>query len=140
MAFMELMSDRRFYPSVAVWHVMPKLMGGDRPVPWLCLDDFGAVVARVLAEPDRFVGADLSLASDVRSIDECRVLWRETFSRDPRRFPMPVWLFEKFVGTDLTTMWRWLHTNATDVDTAVTKALATDARTVRQWLLEQRAT
>ena len=140
MAYMELMSDRAFYPSVAVWHVMPKLMGGDRPVQWLCLDDFGAVVARVLAEPDRFVGADLALASDVRSIDECRALWREVFGRAPRRFPMPVRLFEKFVGTDLTTMWRWLRANPTDVDTAVTTDLVPGARTVRQWLLERRAT
>jgi uncharacterized protein YbjT (DUF2867 family) len=140
MAYMELMSDRRFYPPVAAWHVMPKLMGGDRPVQWLRLDDFGAVVARVLADPGRFVGADLALASDVRSIDECRALWREVFGRDPRRFPMPVRLFEKFVGTDLTTMWRWLRTNPTEVDTAVTKALVPEARTVRQWLLERRAT
>ncbi|MFI7673157.1 NmrA family NAD(P)-binding protein [Actinophytocola sp. NPDC049390] len=138
MAYMELMSDRSFYPAVAVWHVMPKLMGGDRPVQWLCLDDFGAAVARVLAEPDRFVGADLALASDVRTIDECGALWREVFGRGPRRVPMPVWLFEKFVGSDLTTMWRWLRTNPTDVDTTVTKALVPEARTVRQWLQARR--
>lgn len=139
MAFMELMTDKRFYPAVAMWHVMPKLMGGDRPVPWLCLDDLGAVVARVLAEPDRFVGANLALASDVRSIDECRALWHEVFGRNPRRFPMPVRLFERFVGPDLTTMWRWLRVNPTEVDTAVTKELVPEARTVRQWLLERRA-
>lgn len=136
MAYMELMSDRACYPAVAVWHVMPALMGGDRPVPWLCLDDFGTVVARVLAEPDRFVGADLALASDMRTIDECRALWREVFGRGPRRFPMPVRLFEKFVGADLPTMWRWLRTNPTEVDTAETRTLAPGARTVRQWMAE----
>ncbi|GAB1510967.1 NmrA family NAD(P)-binding protein [Actinophytocola sp. KF-1] len=138
MAYMELMSDKAFHPAVAVWHVMPKLMVGDRPVQWLCLDDFGAVVARVLADPGRYVGADLALASDVRSIDECRALWREVHGRAPRRFPMPVRLFEKFAGTDLTTMWRWLRTHPTDVDTTVTTALAPGARTVRQWLLARR--
>lgn len=137
MAYMELMSDRAFYPPVAVWHVMPALMGGGRPVPWLCLDDFGAVVARVFAEPDRFAGADLALASDVRTIDECRSLWREVVGRGPRRFPMPVRMFEKFVGTDLTTMWRWLRVHPTDVDTATTRDLVPWARTVRQWLRER---
>lgn len=136
MAYMELMSDKAFYPPVAVWHLMPRLMGEDRPVQWLCLDDFGAVVARVFAEPDRFAGADLRLASDVRTIGECRRLWREVFGRAPRRFPMPVWLFEKFVGTYLTTMWRWLRTHPTDVDTTETTALAPSARTVRQWMVE----
>jgi uncharacterized protein YbjT (DUF2867 family) len=135
MAYMELMTDRTFYPPVAVWHVMPKLMGEDRPVPWLCLDDFGAAVARAFAEPDRFVGADLRLASDVRTIAQCRRLWRDVFGRGPRRFPMPVRLFEKFVGTDLTTMWRWLGTHPTDVDTAATAAVVPAGRTVREWLL-----
>lgn len=139
MAYMELMSDRTFYPPMAAWHVMPTLMGGDRPVPWLCLDDFGAVVVRVLAEPARFVTADLRLASDVRTIDECRTMWREINGRRPRRFPMPVRLFEKFVGPDLPTMWRWLRTHPTDVDTADTTALLPEARTVRQWMLERRA-
>jgi uncharacterized protein YbjT (DUF2867 family) len=136
-AYMELMSDKAFYPPVAVWHLMPKLMGEDRPVQWLCLDDFGAVVARVFAEPDRFVGADLRLASDVRTIGECRRLWREVFGRAPRRFPMPVWLFERFVGADLTTMWRWLRNHPTEVDTAETAAIVPSARTVGQWMLER---
>jgi uncharacterized protein YbjT (DUF2867 family) len=136
-AYMELMSDKAFYPPVAVWHVMPKLMGEDRPLPWLCLDDFGAVVARAFAEPDRFVGANLGLASDTCTIGECRRLWREVFGRAPRRFPMPVWMFEKFVGTDLTTMWRWLGEHPTDVDTAETAAIVPSARTVRRWMLER---
>ncbi len=41
-AFMEIMSDKAFYPAVAAWHVMPKLMGADRPVTWICVDDVGA--------------------------------------------------------------------------------------------------
>jgi hypothetical protein len=35
---------------------MPKLMGADRPVLWLCVDDLGAIAARAFAEPDRFIG------------------------------------------------------------------------------------
>lgn len=69
MAFMELMSDKSFYPTVSVWHVMPKLMGSSRPVGWLCIDDFGAIVARVFADPERWGDTDLKLVSDVQSID-----------------------------------------------------------------------
>jgi uncharacterized protein YbjT (DUF2867 family) len=103
-------------------------------VVWLCADDLGAVAARAFAEPDRFVGADLSLASDVRSIDECRDLWRAEFGRPPRRFPMPIWLFRKFVGDDLLRMWRWLHDNPVEVDPAETRAIVPSAKTVREWL------
>ncbi|NUT94868.1 MAG: NmrA/HSCARG family protein [Saccharothrix sp.] len=139
MAFMELMTDKGYYPPVSTWHLMPKLMGEDRPVLWLSVDDLGAVAARVFAEPERFVGADLELTSEVLTIRECRALWTAVFGRAPRRFPMPVWMFEKFVGDDLTTMWRWLRTHPTDVDPARTREIVPDARTVRQWLVERRA-
>lgn len=52
MAFMELMTERAFFPPVSTWYLMPKLMGGDRPVLWLCVDDLGAIAARAFAEPE----------------------------------------------------------------------------------------
>jgi uncharacterized protein YbjT (DUF2867 family) len=134
MALMELMTDKDFFPSVSTWHLMPKLMGGDRPVPWLCANDLGAVAARAFAEPDRFVGADLSLASDVRTIDECRVLWRSVFGRSPRGFPMPIWLFRRFVGDDLLVMWRWLRDRPVETGGAATLEIVPSAKSVRDWL------
>lgn len=133
-AFMELMTDRGFFPPVAMWHLMPKLMGVERPVLWLCVDDLGAIAAKAFADPNRFIGADLHLVSDVRSNAECREIWREVNGRAPRRFPMPTWMFERFVGTDLTTMWRWLHANDIDVDGAQTRDILPTASTVQEWL------
>ena len=107
---------------------------------WLCADDLGAIAARVFAAPHAFVGRELPLASDVQSLDECRSIYREVMGRNPRRFLMPVWLFERlgFVGRDLTTMWRWLRTAAIDLDTAPTRAIHPDALTVRTWLSQQK--
>ena len=101
---------------------------------WLCVDDLGAIAAKVFAAPDEFVGRDIKLASDVWSIDECRALYREVVGKAPPRFPMPVWLFERFVGTDLTTMWRWLRTAEIDLDTAPAKEIHPGALGVREWL------
>ena len=56
MAFMELMTHKKFSPAIGAWHVMPKLMGPTRPVGWLCADDLGAIVAKAFADPERFVG------------------------------------------------------------------------------------
>lgn len=134
MAFMELMTDKAYYPNVSVWHVMPKLMGSSRPVGWLCTDDFGAVAARMFADPARWAGCDLSLVADVQSIDQCRVAWREVTGHSPRRFPMPVWLFERFVGTDLTTMWRWLRTAQFDLSSQPLMEILPEASTVKDWL------
>ena len=138
MAFMELMTDKTFFPAVSTWHLMPKLMGADRPVPWLCLDDLGAIAAQVFANPDRFIGQDIKLASEVQPLRECSAIWRDVMGRSPRRFPMPVWAFERFVGTDLTTMWRWLRTGHFDIDTSQTHAILPTAATVRQWLIRHR--
>jgi uncharacterized protein YbjT (DUF2867 family) len=141
MAFMELMTNRKFFPAVATWRVMPTLMGASRPVAWLCTDDLGAIAARVFATPHEFVGQDLPLASDVQSLARCRAIYREVLGRTPPRFPMPVWLFRRFgfVGRDLTTMWRWLRTATIELDTAPTRAIHPDALTVRGWLSNQQA-
>ena len=138
MAFMELMTDKEFFPPVSAWHLMPKLMGAHRPIPWICVDDLGAIATRASADPDRFIGAGLKLAADICSIADCREIWTEIIGRAPRRFPMPVWLFKRFAGTDLITMWRWLRTGKVDVDPSETHEILPAALTVRKWMLSRR--
>jgi uncharacterized protein YbjT (DUF2867 family) len=140
-AFMELMTHKKFFPPVAAWQVMPKLMGSSRRLPWLCTEDLGVIGARAFADPHSLVGRDLTLSSDVRSLDECRSIYREVMGRNPRRLPVPVWLFQRFgfVGKDLTTMWRWLRTGHVDLDTSPTRTIHPDALTVGDWLGKQKA-
>ncbi|RPI80775.1 MAG: NmrA/HSCARG family protein [Chloroflexi bacterium] len=141
MAFMELMTDKKFFPAVSTWHVMPKLMGNERKVVWLCADDLGFIAAKAFAEPDQFIGRELLLASDIKSIDECRRIYREVMSKNPPRFPMPVWMFERFgfVGKDLGIMWRWLRRTTFDMDTSTALAVHPDALTVKSWLEKQKS-
>ncbi len=139
MAFMELMTDKAFFPAVAMWHLMPKLMGPQRPVPWICVDDMGAIAARAFSDPDGVIGKDIKIAAEVRSIEECRAVWSSVKGRSPRHFPMPVWMFERFAGTDLTTMWRWLREGHFDIDPSQTRQILPTVSTVRQWL-ERRST
>jgi uncharacterized protein YbjT (DUF2867 family) len=140
-AFMELMTDKKFFPAVGTWRVMPRLMGTARPLPWICVDDLGAIAACAFADPQRFVGMELRLASDVQSLAQCRSLYCDIMGTAPRQFPMPVWLFRRlgFVGRDLTAMWRWLRTGDLDLDTAPTRALHPHALTVQAWLGKQQA-
>lgn len=141
MAFMELMTDQKFFPALSTWHVMPMLMGASRKVAWLCTDDLGVIAAKVFAAPHQFVGKELALASDVQSLDQCRSIYREVMGKNPPRFPLPAWLFKRFgfVGKDLTTMWQWLRTAAIDLDTAPARTIHPDAFTVRAWLGQQKA-
>ena len=139
MAFMELMTDKGFFPPVSTWSLMPKLMGQDRPIGWISVDDLGGIAARAFAEPARFIGAELRLAADVQSIAQCRQIWSNLYGRPPRRFPMPVWMFRRFVGSDLITMWCWLRTGQVDFDPTPTRSLLPAALTVREWLVRRRS-
>ena len=139
MAFIELMTDKGYYPPVSVWSVMPRLMGSARPVGWLCLDDLGAITARVLADPERWGGCDLSPVAEVQSLDQCREIWSEVGGRTPRGFPVPVRLFERFVGDDLTTMWRWLRSAEFPLSTETVTEILPEALTVGEWVRRGRA-
>jgi uncharacterized protein YbjT (DUF2867 family) len=136
MAFMELMTDRAFFPSAGVWHVWPKLDGWDFRVPWLSCSDLGRIAARVFEQPELFVGQQLNLSADVRSIEECRAMYKRVTGRPPRRFPMPVRLFERF-APDTAALWRWARTARLHADPARTRGIVPDLLTVEMWLERQ---
>ncbi|HJU80923.1 MAG TPA: NmrA/HSCARG family protein [Acidimicrobiia bacterium] len=137
-AFMELMTDKGFYPALGTWRIWPPLTGEDRPIPWLAVADVGVITTAVLAQPEVYIGQDLSLAGDVRTLRECRSLYREIMGKSPRTFPMPMWLFDRFTKRDVIPMWRWLRTGEVSTDTAATRAIHPQALTVRDWLVRAR--
>jgi uncharacterized protein YbjT (DUF2867 family) len=134
LAFMELMNDPAFYPAVGTWRIFPRLTGEDRPIPWLSVDDLGQIVAAVFEKPVDYVGRELTLTSDSRTLAECRSLYREIMGKAPRTFPMPLWLFDRFTHKDATTMWRWLRTGEVDQDAQATRTLLPSAQTVPEWM------
>ena len=137
--FMEIMTDKEFYPQVTAWHIMPRLTG-PTTIPWLAVDDLGAIAARVFADPARYLGADIPLAGDVKTVEECRAIWREVHGKAPSRFPMPLWLFKRIAGPsgkDLPIMWTWLRTGDVPKDPDATRAIHPGVRSVRQWIEQQ---
>jgi uncharacterized protein YbjT (DUF2867 family) len=137
MAFMELMTDPAFYPAAGVWHVWPKIAGGSFPVPWLSCADLGEIAAVVFGAPEQYLGRQLTLAAELRSLDECRRIYTEVFGRPPKRFPMPIWLLGRF-APDTVRMWRWCVDRRLDVDPELTRSLHPGALTVEAWLRRQR--
>jgi len=105
--FMELMVDPSFAPALSVWGVEPRIVGWDRPVPWVAVDDIGRSAADALTGPIPNAGETIELIGDVRSLRECRRLLTEA-GRRPRRVPIPTWLFRSMVGDELIQMWRWV--------------------------------
>lgn len=133
-AFMELMTDRAFAPAFGTWNIWPRLMGDDKPVPWIAVSDIGAITARIFAESERFVGQELYLAADFQTLGECRWMYEEVLGHPPRSSSMPQWLFDRFTRKDLTRMWTWLRDHEVPADTGRTRQLLPSALTVREWL------
>jgi uncharacterized protein YbjT (DUF2867 family) len=132
-AFMELMTDPAFFPAAGTWHVWPKLTGGAREIPWLSCTDLGVIAGEVFADPGRFIGRELKLAADLRSLDDCRRTYTAVTGRRPRRLPMPVRLFARF-APDVVQMWRWLATGRVDADLALTRSIHPGVLDVETWL------
>jgi uncharacterized protein YbjT (DUF2867 family) len=133
LAFMELMTDPSYYPNV-IWYIWPKITGGDRKIPWISVQDVGAIAAKAFANPAEFTGKDFILSADAQSLDECRAIYKEVRGKYPARFPMPMFLFEKFVGKDIPRMWSWLRTHPVNLDNSQTRQIYPEVMTVRTWL------
>ena len=101
--------------------------------------DSRGAAEKAYADPARFIGTDVSLAGDVLSIQQCRDTWREVMGRPPHPIPMPVWLFERFAGTDETTMWKWLRESDMPFDPRPTGDIHPGARALRDWLADRKA-
>ena len=139
MAFMELMSDPSYYPNSSTWYIWPKLMGTERKIPWLSVRDLGAIAAAAFARPEEFIGRDLPLASEAQSLADVRETYKDVYGKYPSRFPMPMFLFETFVGKDIPNMWRWLRSHPVSVDSGLTYAVHPAALTVREWMRSLRS-
>ena len=108
--FMELMTLKDYAPALSVWGVEPRIVGWDRPLPWIALADIGSTAADLLTgEVPGPEGRTIELYGDIRSLGECRDLLTAA-GRRPRRVPIPTWLFRAMVGSEFIEMWRWITT------------------------------
>lgn len=124
--FMELLTDKAFFPPLAAWGAMPKALGWDRPLPWAAVADIGTAVATMFEDPATWIGRDLrTLVSDIKSLRQCQAAFVEVTGQKPRRLPLPIGLFKRLAGEELVTMWQWM---AGWADLAKLEALAAESR------------
>jgi uncharacterized protein YbjT (DUF2867 family) len=133
-SFMELMFDRDFFPSLVAWSVKEKIIGFDRSVLWISTDDVGAIAAKIFANPTLYLGKDLMLASDKKSMNECRKTYKSVFGKKPFQIPAPVWLF-KLMQNDLYRMFQWMKTwEETEDIIRQTKVIRPEVKNLREWM------
>ncbi|MCB0050481.1 MAG: NmrA/HSCARG family protein [Caldilinea sp.] len=143
--FMELMTDKAFYPALAAWGAMPKVVGWELPVPWVAVQDIGVAIANIFERPDEWIGRTINFYGDVQSLADCRSAFAQGTGKKPRGIPLPLALFQKMAGPEMVQMWRWMvdwsgngGPAQLDADLAASQALHPDTLTVEQWVLARR--
>lgn len=106
--FMELMSEKEFYPAMATWGAEPKIVGWDLPIPWVAVHDLGKAIANIFDDPEKWIGRDVSMCGDIKTLGEGLAIFTAVDGKKPARIPLPIRLFEKIAGDEFTAMWKWM--------------------------------
>jgi uncharacterized protein YbjT (DUF2867 family) len=106
--FMELLTEKEFYPALSVWGAQIKILGWDTPIPWVAVHDIGVSIAKIFSQPDTWIGKDVSLFGDVKTMRECQEIFITVDGKRPFRMPLPLGLFQRMAGEEFVKMWRWL--------------------------------
>ena len=106
--FMELMLDKSFAPALTTWALEPRIVGWDRPLPWVAAHDIGVYAADALTQSIPPQSHSITLVGDNRSLRSCRALVTEHLQKKPRRIPIPTRLARAMLGDDLIDMWHWM--------------------------------
>ena len=77
------------------------------PLPWTAVHDLGIAIANIFEDPARWLGRDLTLFSDVKSLAECKDIFTTLDGKKPLGIPLPVWLFRRMAGDEFVKMWEW---------------------------------
>ena len=139
--FMELMTEKEFFPPMGIWGIAPKIMGWDAPFPWVAVRDIGITNANIFESPEKWIGREVILCGDVKSLGESRETFKAIIGKKPFRVPLPLGLFRKMAGDELIIMFRWMKRWIAEVGPQglrelkeASRAVCSDMLDVERWL------
>ena len=106
--FMELLSEKEFFPVLATWGVESKIVGWDLPIPWVSVHDLGIAIANIFDDPKKWIGRDVSMYGDIKTLGESRAIFTAIDGKKPTGIPLPLWLFVKMAEEEFIEMWKWM--------------------------------
>lgn len=106
--FMELLTEKEFFPPLAAWGAQIKILGWDAPIPWVAVSDLGLAVANIFDHPETWIGQDIELFGDIKTMRQCRETFAAVDGKNPFRISLPLGIFQKMAGEEFVIMWRWM--------------------------------
>jgi len=107
--FMELLTEKEFFPALATWGVEPGIVGWHTPVPWVAVRDIGITIAEIFENPEAWIGGDLTVCGDIKTLKETQKIFEKVDGKKPFRVPIPVGIFSKMANEEFVLMWKWLE-------------------------------
>lgn len=135
--FMEDLVLAKYAPPIW-WGTVRRTVGPGKRLFWVAVDDVGAVVAKVFAAPETYIGRALMVAGDYKSFDEARDVFKRVTGKTPLALPAPLWLCRRLPVKDLVPMWQWLAKNPVDGDMASVRDLHPEIKDLETWLRARR--
>ena len=106
--FMELLTEKEFFPALATWGVEPRIVGWHTPIPWVAVRDIGITIAEIFENPEAWIGGDVTVCGDIKTLKETQEIFKKVDGKKPFGVPIPVGLFSKMANEEYLQMWRWL--------------------------------
>ena len=131
--FMEDLVETKYAPPIW-WGSVRRTVGDDKRLLWIAVDDVGAIAAKVLSEPARYIGHVIPLAGDFRSMAEAREIFKRVMGKSPLGIPLPLWLCRYLINKDLVPFWQWLGRNPIHGSTEPARTIHPTTMTMEQWL------
>jgi uncharacterized protein YbjT (DUF2867 family) len=106
----------------------------DRPFQQVAVDDVGAFAAMVFENRDEWLGRDIDLAGDDRSISEVADTFGRVIGRPVRYVQLPWDQYREAAGEEYAHMFRWFEDVGYEADVPALRRVATQLTSFEQYL------
>ena len=91
-------------------------IGQDVTFQMLAVDDVGRTIARILADPDEFVGESFDLAGDEHTLPEMARIISEVTGANVQPFSVPIENAREEMGEEMAELFQWFNDEGYGVD------------------------
>lgn len=121
------------WAGALIWGGMAGALGRELPIQMTATDDIGAFAALAFADPDRFIGYAVELASDEVTLDRAKSAFRTVTGRSPRFIPLPFSVL-RWIDRDLARLFDWIRTDGFQADLPSLQELYPDLKSLEAGL------
>ena len=107
--FMELLTEKEFFPQLSAWGAMTKIIDWETKLPWVSVHDIGFSIANIFENPNKWIGKEIDIVGDVKSMHDCKTIFTKVDGKPPFRIALPLWLYQKMAKVELIKMWQWIN-------------------------------